>query len=186
MDIDTDSERFIRAFTDCITEHGALQMSADHLARRLGASRSGLYRQFGSWPQMIIFGYEAMLELIDVQLELQASDRRVEHETWWARVVTLLASPLGRGILAMRALAAVHRGEHDLEDFELTQLRNFKRWCSAPPAATRACWALVRVAGNPKLTADQRLQLREVAWLVVGGGGPGADVSDEAALAALF
>jgi hypothetical protein len=51
-----DNERVVRAFAECIAETGVTELKVDDLARRLGSSRAGLYRQFGSWPQMIMSG----------------------------------------------------------------------------------------------------------------------------------
>jgi AcrR family transcriptional regulator len=186
MYFDVDNERVVRAFVECIAEHGAIEMSVDHVARRLGASRAGLYRQFGSWPQMVMFGYEAMLEWVDGQFPDRESDRRIDLESWWARMSALFSAPLGRGILAMRTLAALHCGTHALEEFELVRLRSFRRWCRSSPATIHACWALIRIAGNPKLTEEARTQLREIAWVMLGGGADTTDPIEATALAGLM
>lgn len=182
MYVDLDNERVVRAFAECIAETGVTELKVEDLARRLGSSRAGLYRQFGSWPQMIMFGYEATLDWIDSQFPDDRQDRRVELETWWMKVTLLLQSPFGRGALAMRALAELHYGTYELDEFEARQLRRFRRWCEAPAAAVRATWALVRVASNPNFTAEQRLQLREMVWLILGGNGLSAETPEPIAL----
>ncbi|WP_115699195.1 TetR/AcrR family transcriptional regulator, partial [Klebsiella pneumoniae] len=118
MHIDVDDKHVVRAFVDCIAESGVTEMTADDVARRLGSSRAGLYRQFGSWPQMVLFGYEAMLEWIDSQIPEPGGDRRVELETWWSSLVRLFGSPLGQALLAMRSLAELHSGARELEELE--------------------------------------------------------------------
>ena len=98
----------------------------------------------------------------------------------------LLQSPFGRGALAMRALAELHHGTYELDEFEARQLRRLRQWCDAPGAAVRATWALVRVASNPMLTTDQRLQLREIVWLILGGDGLSAETPEPIALDTLM
>lgn len=186
MYIDVDNERVVRAFAECIAETGVTELKVEDLARRLGSSRAGLYRQFGGWPQMIMFGYEATLEWVDSQLPEEGQDRRVALETWWTKLTLLLQSPFGRGALAMRALAELHYGTYGLDEFETRQLRRLTRWCDAPAAAVRATWALLRVASNPSFTAEQRLQLREIVWLILGGNGLSAETPELLALGGLL
>lgn len=163
-----DDRHVVQAFTDCIVEHGAAHLSVDELSRKLGWSRSSLYRTLGSWPQMVRFGYEAMLEWIDVQIPPPGADRRVELEQWWGALGLLFVSPSGQAVLAMRALAVLHYGEPEICELEAQRLRALKRWCSGSDAAFRGVWSLLRASGAQPLRAPQQLEFREMVWLIVG------------------
>lgn len=173
--------QLISAFLDSISDGGVKEMSVDDVARRLGSSRSALYRQFGSWSQMITFGYAAMLEHLDSYVPRPRDDRATEFEAWWSALTDLLGSVKGVGILAMRSLAELHVGSERLEEFEARQLVSLVQWCATSPAALRATWSLVRAASARKLSAQERLELREIVWLMVGGQlKPGAGEAMEA------
>ncbi|MBK7862157.1 MAG: TetR/AcrR family transcriptional regulator [Archangiaceae bacterium] len=173
--------QLISAFLDSISDGGVKEMSVDDVARRLGSSRSALYRQFGSWSQMITFGYAAMLEHLDSYVPRPRDDRATEFEAWWSALTDLLGSVKGVGILAMRSLAELHVGSNVSEEFEARQLVSLVQWCATSPAALRATWSLVRAASARKLSAQERLELREIVWLMVGGQlKPGAGEAMEA------
>jgi AcrR family transcriptional regulator len=161
-------QQVAQAFIDCITEHGAAGVSVDELARKLGWSRSSLYRAVGSWPQMVRFGYEVMLEWVDAQVPERGADPRVELEQWWATLCLLLGSPSGQAVLAMRALAVLHYGEAEISELESARLRALKRWCAGSGAVFRGVWSLLRAAGGHHVPAAERLELREIVWLIVG------------------
>src|SRR5262245_49278796 len=115
MYFNLEDQRVVTAFTDCIIEHGVAELGVDHVARKLGWSRASLYRQLGSWPQMVRFGYEAMLEWIDAQIPERGDYARLELERWWFALTRLFSSPQGRAILAMRTLASLHIGAAELD-----------------------------------------------------------------------
>lgn len=163
-----DDKHVVQAFTDCIAEHGVTQLTVDVVARRLGWSRASLYRQLGSWPQMVRFGYEAMLEWIDGQIPQSGADRRVELEEWWSALMSLFALPAGQAVLGMRALAVLHYGAAEVAELEAARLIAFRRWCAGSPAAFLASWSLVRAAGMQNVGEPARLELREILWLIVG------------------
>jgi AcrR family transcriptional regulator len=182
MYFDLEDERVVRAFVDCIHECGASAMSVDDVARKLGSSRAGLYRQFGSWRQLVVFGYEAMLEWVDHQFPRSNDDRRVQFEKWWTDIWRMLHSRDGKAVLAMRSLAAVLDAEQPIEDLERQRLTAMSRWCGTTAAPIRATWALLRTAASATTTDAERIELREIAWLLVGRD---TGATDEEALDAI-
>lgn len=178
MYIDVEDERIVQALLACIAEHGITRLTVDHVARKLGSSRSGLYRQFGSWPEVVVFGYGCMLEWLDARSPRLDANRRVELERWWAEVIELLSSVAGENLLAMRALAALQVGWHPLNELELERLRGLGRW-TGMPLVTRTVWGLVLVAAAPKLDGRQREELRELVWGLVNREDASRDADDD-------
>ncbi|MBK7859173.1 MAG: hypothetical protein IPJ65_11240 [Archangiaceae bacterium] len=143
-------------------------MSVDDVARRFGSSRSALYRQFGSWSANDRVRLREMLEHLDSYVPRPRDDRATEFEAWWSALTDLLGSVKGVGFSpCVRSQNYV--GSERLEEFEARQLVSLVQWCATSPAALRATWSLVRAASARKLSAQERLELREIVWLMVGG-----------------
>lgn len=155
------------ALFECFAQQGIDAVTIDDVARRLGRSRAALYRQFGTWPQLLACAHGQLVELIDQQSPGRGDDRRLQFEQWWSSTIEFFATPHGRGFLGLRLLAARRIGLHALEDEELARLPSLSKWMGSSALVARTAWLLVLSATHPALDDAGRGQLREIIWSII-------------------
>ena len=163
----------------CIEAHGTDAVNIDDVARRLGRSRSALYRQFGTWTQLVTCVHWQVIELFDDRFPRPGENRRLEFEQWWSELIGFLLTPYGRGALGLRQLASNRVGIGRLEEEELLRLPALAKWLKASPVVVKTTWRLLLSAADPAFDDAQRAELREIVWAVVGAERTVAPATDD-------
>jgi AcrR family transcriptional regulator len=165
------------ALVECVLEFGVHRVNVDRVARRMGRSRASLYRFFGDWEGVVSAGYCSLIEVLEGRFpSFREEERPVAFDLWWSSVGEFFATPTGKAALALRPIAACHRGFHQLEQEELSRMRSFVAWARSPLIA-RIAWVLALSAACPSLDADARGRLQRTVRGMISMGS--ADACDD-------
>lgn len=164
MLITHESDREIYA---CIIEHGIEAVTVNMVAERLGRSRTTFYRQYRNRRALLTATHRRTLLRLDSLFPMGAGDLRLQFEEWWATMMKLFRSPLGRAFLALRPYVATRHGMHEVEHYERELLPGLQRWLRAPAAVTHAVWAMVLSASTSSVDDRGRGSIRELVWSMI-------------------
>lgn len=159
--------RLEEALFACIAAQGVDGVTIDDVARRLGRSRAALYRQFGSWPQLLACAHWQVIEMFNDHFPRGGENRRLDFERWWSGMLEFFRTPSGRGVLALRHLTATRIGLDQLEEEELARLPVLVKWINGSRVVTKTTWRLLLSATDASFDDAQRAELREIVWSIV-------------------
>src|SRR5688500_14968057 len=94
--------RFELTILDVVALLGPHSVSFKEVAHLMGTSKATLYRQFGSWNELMSYIHGEIIEAVDRLFACGESTRREEFEQWWAALSGFLRSPRGRAFRALR------------------------------------------------------------------------------------
>jgi AcrR family transcriptional regulator len=152
--------RVERAVLAMVHRHGIDGTDVEVVAAELGRARSSLYRQYGSWRDLLAYTHGRIIDAIDKMFICMRSGRRAQFEEWWADASALLVNPSGAAFRMIRWRLM----SDEFEQRELAMLPNLVAWMGTAGLA-RAVWNVVLGSIDEASSAENR----ELVWMMVGG-----------------